>query len=285
MLPVNLQKSRPLDCFRVYAVASQASLESVVDSNSFEGLSYLPVGGLVAIVGAQPEEPSEGDLNTERLNSFSDRINALHQALDILPFRFTRAVPLNDLVKLLTDNQSAYSKNLQQFTGCTEVNARWAFEDPSNAVPQTSQDRIAAGMAVARTSGSDYLRARHRLSAIEQENAKELAALAAELGIRLGIHCVDVRTSLRRLRCADQKLISVHGLEILLRRGDAGQYLQALSDAHFRQQLPTIASGPWPPYSFVVEANPAIIRTPFSAAATAEPLQKCAIFSGAEAAS
>jgi hypothetical protein len=281
MLPVNLKESRPLDCFRVYAVASQALIEAIVDSNSFVGLSYLPVGGLVAIVGSHPEESTDGDLNTERLTAFSDRINELHRALDILPFRFTRAVTLCDVITLITDNQAAYSRNLQQLAGCTEVNARWAFEDPSSAAPLGSMD----GMANGRTAGSDYLRARHRLSGLEKESERALANLATELGMRSGIQCVAVRTSLRRLRCADQNLISVHGLEVLLTRADAKPYLQVLSEACFRSHTPTITSGPWPPYSFIDEVNPAIVKAPLYAAATAEPVQKCAIFSGAEAAS
>lgn len=281
MFPVNLSESRPLDCFRVYAVASQTSIEAIVDSNSFVGLSYLPVRGLVAIVGSHPEESRDGELNAERLNAFSNQINELHRTVDILPFRFTRAVTLNDLVTLLTDNRAAYSQNLQRLSGCTEVNARWAFEDPISVAPLASVD----GTAVGRTSGSDYLRARHRLSGLENESERELNTLANEVGKRLGIECIDVRTSLRRLRCADQNLISVHGLEVLLSRVDAKPYLQLLSEACFRSHLPTIASGPWPPYSFITEVNSAIFKAPFPVAATAEPVQKCAIFSGAEAAS
>ena len=281
MLPMNSSSTCPTNCYRVYAIAARASMEAALGSNQLNGLAYLEVCDLVAVIGAQPEETIESNLTSESLTAFSDRIGELHQALDILPFRFARAATTSDIVSLLREHKEAYQENLRHVAGCTEVNARWTSEDLTRFTSGSDDDLAQLGSS----SGGNYLRAKRRAAAIERASENELAKLAEVIGSRAGIPYVDTRSSLRRIRGAEQRSIWVFGLEILINRRDTSQYIQVLSETHFRNCLPMIASGPWPPFSFVKDVNTAMVKAPFCAAATAEPVQIRAIFSGTEAAS
>ncbi len=295
MIRIDQQAIQKNASHQVYAIVDRRAPAIGKNWAHRKQYGFVESGELIAIVSLQPQQqtclPS-----AEQMTAFSEAVAHLHQTMDVLPFRFSKAVPLQDIVRLLAQHQSAYQANLKQIAGCTELNARWVLESqekdhlPGDVVSE--DDRPSS-------SGSNYLRERHRVFKRQRQIESELKEISVQIGLHHHLHSVDVRSSIRRLHpskkfrtAADDSTheptpaaCSIAALEVLVHRTEVSYYLNALSTQRFGDRAPVLVSGPWPPYSFVIDVPATGLNALSQAPATAKAVQNCAIFSTSKAAS
>jgi Gas vesicle synthesis protein GvpL/GvpF len=208
-------------------------------------------GSLVAVMSITEEIISTPHLG-QKMREFSDVVNRLHSFGDILPFRFGMMMSKQEWSRTLEKNESSYRASLDRIAGCSEINLRWAIPDSNDTAKisgNSSSDQKPA-------TGSAYMVAKMEARRLQNQVEKEADAIAKQLKVFYPIDCVDLLSSVRKLSVKNtiQEDVgySIAKIDLLVRRESVDSILKASSTLRVRSATPTVASGPWPPFSFLV---------------------------------
>ncbi|MFN7873877.1 MAG: GvpL/GvpF family gas vesicle protein [Pirellula sp.] len=181
----------------------------------------------------------------------SSLVNELHQVVDILPFRFGVIIQESEMIEVLRQNANLYHACLESIRGYTELNLRWAVLDGSASdrlIPVENRD-------VVKATGHEYLmsklRGKQRGNRIEQE----LRTISDSLRHRFTSFGIKTQSSVGKLKVkgqdSQQEIYVIAKIDLLVPRLEASGILSNASGLLLRAEKPTVASGPWPPYSFI----------------------------------
>ncbi|MCU0711915.1 MAG: GvpL/GvpF family gas vesicle protein [Pirellula sp.] len=243
----------------------------------FKGRSALIEIGDVSVVAShicgtsQEREPLDSQIRYH-----STLVNELHRVIDILPFRFGVVMPESEMIHLLRQNANRYLACLAAIRGFTELNLRWAVLDDSvNAQSPQSEDR-----GTATTTGFEYLMSKLRNKQTGTRIEHELRVISDDFRSRFPCHEIKTQSSVSELKVKSQDSQEgsyvIARIELLVPRSQASGILCEASGLLLRSEKTTVASGPWPPYSFIELGNDGGLS---------RPMQRCAITSPTEAVS
>jgi len=189
----------------------------------------------------------------------------LSATLDCLPIRFGTKMPVHQVQELLRNQKKHFHEQLEQFSGCCELSARWAV--PIGVLDQSSAlNQIATPKSSTTESGTSYLARRREQSRITIDAER----LASETGAKLQeLYPAAIRKVLSSARKLDSKSMSsvipssngfeandfsnliVIEIALLVLKSEAEGIKSLLHTQNIHGQAPTLISGPWPVYSFV----------------------------------
>ena len=195
-------------------------------------LDFVALGPVTLAVGRAPC-PVEADLATLRRHQAV--LEALMTGGPVLPFRFGTVVPdLNDIAAAVWSNLAAIVANLDDVAGCVELGL-------TGGMPR----RVAQADPAAET-GRDYLLRRCRHDAARSAQARLLRA-----GLdRLDRELHDLSRSSCRLPEAESG--GLLRFAYLVPSDTVPEFQSVVRRATEDGVAPLlVASGPWPPYSFV----------------------------------
>jgi hypothetical protein len=199
---------------------------------------------------------------------YSILVNELHREVDILPFRFGVIVTANEIVNTVRLNKPGYRSCLQRIAGFSELNLRWA-------VPEVHGERQAIPANdgnYTKSKGFEYLKSKltGKQSGLQLEN--ELSGICADFAHRFPAEQIQWQSSVDKLRvsgaCSKTDCYRIARIELLVRKEAIPAMILAASSLLLRSEKPTVASGPWPPYSFLESENVGCVSS---------PMQRCAI--------
>lgn len=214
------------------------------------------------------EELAVSPLLTQRMREFSDIVNHLHRFGDILPFRFGTILSHQEWINTIESKRTFYQASMNRIAGCSEINLRWAIPDPTDVTKISKsinpEQKPAKGYA--------YLAAKMEVRQLQNQVQKEADSVVENLKSYYPEACVDSISSVRKLSVKNTSEedvgYSIAKIDLLVRRDSVDSILKAASMLHVRSEMPTVASGPWPPLSFLASEE--------ADTATALPMQRCA---------
>ncbi len=224
--------------------------------------------GTLAAAMPFKEENAAVPVLGQKMRSFSDAVNHLHRFGDILPFRFGMIMSRQEWATAIEGKRAFYQASLDRIAGCSEINLRWAIPDP------TDVNKIATNISPEQkpAKGYAYLAAKMEARQLQYQVEKEAEAVANQLKSLFPVDCVDAISSVRKLSVKstseEDTGYSIAKVDLLVRRESVETILKAASLLHVRSEMPTVASGPWPPFSFLVSED--------VGASTALAMQRCA---------
>jgi len=260
------------DRWLVYAVLGSKEIlqGSTIDEKSLtHRVSILELDGVTIAIGPLAENAVNGAVTGQQIREFTDMVNELHRLGDILPFRFGTILSLKELFCTLEKNKSWYQTALQKIAGCSELCVRWAVPKIATESPhelQTANDWKPA-------NGIEYLKSKARSKYRDDGIEREVSKVAAEIRGIFADACVDLVSSVSEMiakRPGEEAdvIYSVAKIDLLVRREAIASVRNAASLMQLQSSLPTIASGPWPPFSFVHNREKEI--------SAIRPMQSCA---------
>jgi gas vesicle protein GvpL/GvpF len=183
--------------------------------------------GLAAVCGPA----ADGEVTANVLWEHEQVVEALMESRDVLPVRYgTRLSDDAAALDALDANHDRLAQSLEFVRGAVEVSVR--------ALTATGAPASPSAHAQGATSGTEYLRARAREAAVEEEAARAvhepLAAVARAHLIRQNTLPGEV------LRAA-----------YLLNQGETAAFSRLVQK--IQEESPSLVltcTGPWPPYSF-----------------------------------
>ncbi|MCC6511083.1 MAG: GvpL/GvpF family gas vesicle protein [Pirellulaceae bacterium] len=221
------------------------NLSKLVDTSSIEA----PVWAAVSRAG---QEYIALPLH-QRLSGYSEALSRLHAVVDILPIQYSSLVSERQIENWWLGQQCALRASVVRLRGTTQVEARWLVNLPE--VPPEAT----GGSGKRFVAGGDYLRARRETLHRQQANEVQWERLATDLCRPLPGFRGEHRCSIRPWPNGNSHASSVHGNALFLAGVDclidrqqvhaAQEFLRCL---RVWGELPTVVSGPWPPFSFVV---------------------------------
>ncbi len=240
----------------------------MAEVSKFKDVTVIEEHGTLAAAMPFKEEMAATSLLGQKMRDFSDVLNHLHRFGDILPFRFGMIMSRQEWATAIESKKAFYQTSLDRIAGCSEINLRWAIPDPLDGAKTT------AGISLEKkpAKGYAYLAAKMEARQFQYQVEKEADAVAKQLTSFFPADCVDSISSVRKLRVkntSDEDIgYSIAKVDLLVRRESVEPILKAASLLHVRSEMPTVASGPWPPFSFLVSEE---VGTP-----TALAMQRCA---------
>jgi len=234
----------------------------------YHDVAILEEHGTLAAAMPFHEEMAVSPLLGQKMRDFSDIVNHLHRFGDILPFRFGMILSRQEWARTMESKKSYYQTCLAQIAGCSEVNLRWAIPDPmdvTNQLPSIIPEQQPA-------KGYAYLAAKMEARRFQNHVEKEADAVAEQMKSFYPKDCINSISSVRKLNVKNTSEedigYSIAKVDLLVRRESVETVLKAASLLHVRSEMPTVASGPWPPFSFLVSEE---VGT-----STALAMQRCA---------
>lgn len=187
----------------------------------------------------------------DTLRFFSEVLNGLHSSVDILPFRFGVVLSQPEILSSVYANEARYLANLSRIENCSEINIRWAF--PESRLSK-GHDREPIDHP-ARQSGFNYLQRKLERKQEELCLLNDLEHLRSQIREQYPDAIQASCTSVGNQRLADghhnHTIYTVPKLDLLARRSAVGLLLSLSNQLLLRHEPPTVASGPWPPFSFI----------------------------------
>lgn len=224
--------------------------------------------GTLAAAMPFKEEMAAAPLLGQIVRSFSDGVNHLHRFGNILPFRFGMIMSRQEWATAIESKRSFYQASLDRISGCSEINLRWAIPDSADG------NQIATSMKPEQkpAKGYAYLAAKMEARQTQHHVEKEAETVAKQLKSLFPVDCVESISSVRKLNVKntseEDTVYTIAKVDLLVRRESVDTILKAASLLHVRSEMPTVASGPWPPFSFLVSED--------VGASTALAMQRCA---------
>lgn len=222
------------------------------EASVLKNVSIIELHGSLAAVMSVTEEINSTPHLGQKMREFSDVVNRLHHFGDILPFRFGMMMSKQEWTRTLEKNESSYRTSLDRIAGCSEINIRWAIPDSydtANMPGNSSSDQKPA-------TGYAYMAAKMEARRLQHQVEKEADAIAKQLKVSYPKDCVDLISSVRKLSVKNtiQEDVgySIAKIDLLVRRASVDSILKTASTLRVRSATPTVASGPWPPFSFLV---------------------------------
>lgn len=187
----------------------------------------------------------------DSLRSFGEALNGLHSSVDILPFRFGVFLSQPEILSSIVENESGYLASLSRIENCSEINIRWAF-------PESRLSKVHESEPIdhrAHQSGFHYLQQKLERKQEELRLQSDLEHLCSQLREQYPDAIQAAHTSVGNQRLADghhnHQVYIVPKLDLLARRSAVGSLLSLSNQFLLRHEPPTVASGPWPPFSFI----------------------------------
>lgn len=266
MTPIPLRSSLIAnDRYLVYAILGESLVASVANAHCLESglgssihgpIELLDAGGLHVAASLVSREGMGFATSTEQIQDFNNVVTNLHSLGDILPIRYGSILSREDILGMVARERSTHKANLKRLAGCSEIGFRWA-------VPKQEEQTEATSMGSERSksrTGLEYLRARrksqHQLRGMEAQ-ATETRDVLRDL---VAGACTDSRTSVGWMQSTDpntdeNKTYSIARVDLLVRRESIGLVMHLGGMVTLGSMVPTIVSGPWPPFSFAEDLN------------------------------
>ncbi|HEX8438026.1 GvpL/GvpF family gas vesicle protein [Archangium sp.] len=206
------------------------------------GLRRIVHGELAAVVSPLAEPARAATPARAELLDYERVIRSLHAVANVLPMRFGGVLPDEAAVREHLDAQrTVYSRALTRIAGCVEMGVRALVSaPPPSAAPAES--------ALESRSGADYLKARQRRHAAENQLRDRCAALEQALLAKVAPLCREHRSELSPARSGEPMLCSLY---FLVPREQMAAFRAALSPIPDVGPAELTLSGPWPPFNFV----------------------------------
>jgi hypothetical protein len=221
------------------------------------------------VVASRIEIEQRKDVPLQRqINDFSSLVNDLHRDFDILPFRFGVTVTADEIVKAVRHNQQWYRACLHAIAGLTELNLRWAVAE------ETEDTQLNAPSSHGHTGakGFEYMKSKLISKQVGSQIENELRTIAEDFRKRFQDEEIKWQSSVSKLKVKSpaptDDCYIVARIELLVRKEAALEILSEGSCLFLRAEKPTVASGPWPPYSFIESG---------AVGSLSQQMQRCAI--------
>jgi hypothetical protein len=148
------------------------------------------------------------------------------------------------------------------------LNLRWAVaEERGERQSTSSSDR-----GDSESKGFEYLKSKLLGKQAGYQIDHELGRVCMEFANRYPYESIRWQSSVGKLNvkgnCSKEDCYIIARIELLVRKEVAPAILCAASSLILRSEKPTVASGPWPPYSFIESENVGNVSP---------PMQRCAI--------
>lgn len=238
------------------------------EASLLENVSIIETHGSLAAGMYVTEEIASTSQLGLRMREFSNVVKRLHDFGDILPFRFGMIMSKLEWSRTLAINESSYQKSLDRIAGCSEISLRWAIPDSSETENVSGSTRLNQESA----RGAAYLTAKMEARRLQIQVEKDADAVAKQLKVLYPTDCVELVSSVRKLsvKNTSEEVVgySIAKIDALVRRESVASILKAASMLRVRSETPTVASGPWPPFSFLGSEE--------VGASTTLPMQRCA---------
>ncbi len=217
--------------------------------------SVFEVDELLVVASSEASEKRNEVALQLRIRDFSSLVNDLHRVTDILPFRFGVIGNSEELVRTVRDNQEWYRSWLKSIAGYTELNFRWAVAEK----PGDMQCNPVIVHEQTGTRGFEYLKSKFISKQSSSQIERELRDIADDFGNRFRDQEMKWQSSVGKLNVKGSGSIEecylIARVELLVRRETSLVLLDEGSKLLLRAKKPTVASGPWPPYSFIESGN------------------------------
>ncbi|XZE19261.1 GvpL/GvpF family gas vesicle protein [Pirellulaceae bacterium SH449] len=241
------------DRWMLVAVAKKAADLRIFPDNEhcLSGAEVIEVSNL-KIVAKRILHNDTSTLTSElAVHSFSEAMNYLHASADILPVRFGVILSQQEIVSSIFENEAEYLATLNRIENCSELNIRWAIPEPTiskDSSMQVSDHRL-------RQSGGTYLRRKLEHKRKESQVQGDLDLLYSQFRERYPDAIQNSSTSVGNLKVVDghhgDQTYTIAKLNLLVRRSAVRSLLSLSKQLLLRHEPPTVASGPWPPFSFM----------------------------------
>ena len=227
----------------LYGITGAQALPETLPLGLEDGLvSILPFDGIAAVTGELRQGlPEASEANLRRHFCV---VEAFLAHGTVLPVRFgTAFAGLDGLRRHLEQAYDVYASDLLRLHGQVEINVRAERREVRALLPEIEADPVPADAG----PGMRYLAAKRILSARSLSRQREAWELADMLIERLGAQASRVQW--HPLAASDAAGVSIAFL-LPVERLDA--FEEAVAAIRSPEQgLDILASGPWPPYSFV----------------------------------
>lgn len=204
---------------------------------------------------------------------YSILVNQLHREVDILPFRFGVIVNANEIVNTVRLNKPWYRSCLQRIAGFSELNLRWAVAEDH----RHRQEIPANEGSHSKSKGFEYLKSKlvGKQSGLQLDH--ELSRICEAFAHRFPAEQIQWQSSVGNLRvagtCSKTDCYRIARIELLVRKEAAPAMILAASSLLLHSEKPTVASGPWPPYSFLESENVGCVSPPMQSCAITFPIE------------
>lgn len=238
--------------------------------------SLIDIGDLSVVATYNCGTNQENKSLDNQIRLHSSLVNELHQMVDILPFRFGVIVQESEMIELLRQNAYRYLACLESIRGYTELNLRWAVLDDS------AKDQLipVEDLGIVKATGHEYLMAKLRGKQRGNRIEQELKSISDSFRHRFPSFGIKTQSSVGKLkvksRDSQQENYVIAKIDLLVPRSEASGILSDASGLLLRSEKPTVASGPWPPYSFIEQGDSGVLS---------RQMQRCANTLSSEAVS
>ena len=259
------------DPWMIHAVLFRGSDDSVAShlTGVIAGRASLFLVDEFVVVASDAGSDHLRDKPLQRqIGDYSILVNELHRAADILPFRFGVIVTADEIVNTVQLNKPWYRSCLQRIAGFSELNLRWAVPDEHGDI----QPNPATEGGHSKSKGFEYLKSKLKGKQSGLQLDHELNGICKEFAHRFPAEQIQWQSSVGKLRvagnCSRTDCYTIARIELLVRKEASPAMILAASSLLLRSEKPTVASGPWPPYSFLESENVGCVSP---------PMQRCAI--------
>ena len=244
--------------YMLYGIYGNQAINTAANSEQdiLHGLEILQVEELNVACRAISKEQLHSHTDSKNMQRFTAILSELHRQGDILPFRFGTILDANELLTLLSPLRESVLHSLNQISGCTEINIRWALpadgSTPGNVDARTVQRP---------STGSEYMQLKRQAKIREQYMESLVIKTANDFALQFGSDCVDVRSSIRSMKtlCPERsspKTYCIARVDLLVQRRLQSTILEAAKSLEICGMKPTLVTGPWPPFSFIaIDSN------------------------------
>lgn len=241
------------DRWMLIAVAKKdADFDASSDIKNHLSVVEVFEGSSLKIVAKKIMKSDIRTLSSEdTLRAFSDLLNCLHSSVDILPFRFGVVLSQPEILSSIHENEAGYIASLSRIENCSEINIRWAFPDSRLSKVHDSEPIDHR----ARRSGFNYLQQKLERKQKELHLLSDLKYLCSRFREQYPDAIQAAHTSVGNQRLTvehhNEQIYVVPKLDLLVRRSAVRSLLSLSNHLLLRHEPPTVASGPWPPFSFI----------------------------------
>jgi hypothetical protein len=198
-------------------------------------------GELAAMAAPITDRRSMVAPEAPELLRYGRRIQRIHASADVLPMRFGSVLADEDAVRAhLRERREEYFAALDRIAGCVEMSVRALVR--ADGPPPGGPDAKAMPIR----SGTDYLKARQRRHAWEEELQERCAALERAVVAAALPHCREHRAEGPQTR-PDGARVSIH---FLVPKGRVPALREAMEPLLSLDACHSL-TGPWPCYNFV----------------------------------
>lgn len=227
----------------------------------------IEIGKLSVIASCNHGTDPEYESLDSQICFHSKLVNELHRMVDILPFRFGAIMSEGEMIQLVRQKADQYVACLTSIAGCSELNLRWAVLDDS------AKDQLipVEDRGVVKATGHEYLMAKLRGKQRGNRIEQELKSISDSFRHRFPSFGIKSQSSVGNLkvksRDSQQENYVIAKIDLLVPRSEASGILSDASGLLLRSEKPTVASGPWPPHSFIEQGDSGVLS---------QQMQRCA---------